>query len=258
MHQKRLLLDFQQLQVFTSSCSSGVACVCIFEGRACANTNGTIANNAPCICGATTACTPATGLVCTSSLSVCSHATPCLDTSGASNNNIVCRCGSVDCWGEAGFCDAAKSQCHTSPNCADKHGAVANSFSISGGCVCGATTCDLTTGPYCDADVDKCSFCQTVPTRKASLQTVRSVCGTVTCDQDGMFCYAAIGQCATSGGGFSRTIIPIGATVSDSSCFIVLTSGTCTDLDGGGYNSDYSSCYNAARALDLPVTDSLQ
>ena len=189
-----------------------------------------------------------------------SWTTPCLDTSGASNNNIVCRCGSVDCWGEAGFCDAAL--CHTSPNCADKHGAVANSFSISGGCVCGATTCDLTTGPYCDADVDKCSFLPNCAHAKGLLaNSEKCVCGTVTCDQDGMFCYAAIGQCATSGGGFSRTIIPIGATVSDSSCFIVLTSGTCTDLDGGGYNSDYSSCYNAARALDTirlpPMTTTL-
>ena len=70
-------------------------CLCMSAPN-CGNTNGTVANDAPCLCGET-GCTATTGFYCHESLDFCSMESSCPISDGSAENINACKCGNVVC-----------------------------------------------------------------------------------------------------------------------------------------------------------------
>ena len=105
-----------------------------FTGPACAHGDGATANPAPCVCGASGACTSATGLFCDATKNQCDDVPYCATTDGTAANEANCACGTTDCDAATTglFCDASNNQCDDVPYC------------VSGEVLTASGTCVLT------------------------------------------------------------------------------------------------------------------
>ena len=118
----------------------------------CIQTDGTISNTSPCICGST-AC--GVGLYCTKSSSTCSRGNVCGIIDGTTPNSVACACGTTACNAENGFyCTASSDTCASRPavQCTYLTPSAENSVD----CQCGLTDCTSATGRYCESSIHFC------------------------------------------------------------------------------------------------------
>ena len=88
-------LRYNTVTTSTSSCSFFTKCLCLSAPN-CLETDGSISNTGPCLCG-NTGCTIASGLHCYASDNFCAVGPPCTVTDGSAANTEPCRCGNTGC-----------------------------------------------------------------------------------------------------------------------------------------------------------------
>ena len=133
-------------------CSASTPCVCA-TAPVCSETDGTTANSAGCVCGATI-CTPTTGLYCHSTYSQCSYSaiSACPKSGGVSANSLTCVCGTKTCNSDTGLvCVASQNYCDSTIGVtayirrSESCGSVARSASIGTKAECEAAAVSLGT-----------------------------------------------------------------------------------------------------------------
>ena len=214
----------------TGDCSNSDQCLCKRMLPTCPHHDGATANPAACVCGASGACTSATGLFCdTSNNDRCSQFATCSNTDGIMANTADCACGTADCDATSLYCVASKSLCSPSPICSNTDGSTGNSAD----CACGTANCDGTTGLFCFADDNRCRFATCSNTDGSTANSADCACGTEDCDATtGLYCDASKNHCDKMAGPYSDA-------------YFIVTSGTCAS-NGYGYIEDAAACEAAA------------
>jgi len=101
-------------------------CICM-SAPVCTITNGTVSNDAPCLCGSV-GCTVSSGLYCDASTSTCGRGDACIHSNGLISNSVACACGPIRTRIAGGNPGVVTSACNT------------------------------LSGTYCYADGSECSF----------------------------------------------------------------------------------------------------